>query len=280
MKGEVGRGREAEEEDRVRFLERELKKTARMQQHLREKFAVLHEALNRMNEAVQTAAPFPYPDELKPVVKLEGRRSDLVFLSFAGLNLGMGMPPFEFLRSFRERDVPGYFIKDFHQSWYQQGLLGISRDMEGTREYLAGLLAPHEGARLATLGASSGGYAAIVFGCWLGARRVAAFSPQTAITKRIVAQYAALDTPEATEFLHGSGGVLDLRTFLQAQESPPEITVYFGADHPQDTKEARRLEGLANVSLVAVEGVEGHSVTAALKRQGRLDDILEQLTGD
>ena len=276
MKREDAGGRGGEE-DRVRVLERELKKMARMQQHLREKFAVLHEALNRMNEAVQTAAPFPYPDELKPVTKLQGAREDRVFLSFAGLNLGMGMPPFEFLRSFRERDVPGWFIKDFHQSWYQQGLLGISRDMTGTRTYLEGLLANHQGARLATLGASSGGYAAIVFGCWLGAAKVAAFSPQTAITRRIVAQYAALDTPEATDFLQGAEGLLDLREFLEAQENPPRITVYHGADHHLDVKEARRLEGLPTVTLVPVRGVEGHSVTAALKRQGRLDAILDEL---
>jgi hypothetical protein len=273
--------REGEESDRILFLERELKKMARMQQHLREKFAVLHEASNRMNEAVQTVAPFAYPPELKPVVKLEGERDDLVFLSFAGLNLGMGMPPFEFLRSFREKGVPGWFLKDFHQSWYQQGLLGLSSDMEGTREVLGQLLAPHSGARLVTLGASSGGFAAIVFGCWLGAKRVAAFSPQTAITKRIIAQYAALDTPDAVEFLNSGKGVRDLAEFLDEQSAAgrelPEITVYYGADHPQDTKEARRLEAISAVRLVPVEGVEGHSVTAALKRQGRLEGILNGL---
>lgn len=261
----------------VQVLRRELRKTARLQQHLREKFAVLHEALNRTQAAVQAVAPFDYPIDLMPVAALSGNRKDRVFLSFAGLNLGMGMPPFEFLRSLRERDVPGYLIKDFHQSWYQQGLLGLSRDIHGTRDHLAGLLQAHPGAGLVTLGASSGGYAAIVFGCWLGARKVLAFSPQTQITKRIVAQYSALDTPEATDFLQGAGSVLDLADFIGKQSQAPEITLYYGADHPLDSKEALRLQGLAKVTLVPVEDVEGHSVTASLKRQGKLDGILSGL---
>lgn len=275
MSDEGRRGRGGE--DRIVFLERELKKMARVQQHQREKFAALHEALNQLNEAVQTLAPFPYPDALKPVVKMEGGRTDRVFLSFAGLNLGMGMPPFEFLRSFRAKDVPGWFIKDFHQSWYQQGLLGISSDIDGTAAYLASLMVSHRGARLATLGASSGGYAAIVFGCRLGAERIAAFSPQTAITRRIVSQYKALDTPDALDFLDANQAVLDLREFLLAQEAAPQVTVYYGADHPKDAKEALRLEGLNNVTLVPVQDVQGHSVTAALKQQGRLDAILDEL---
>jgi len=260
-----------------RALKREMRRMARLQQHLREKFEILHEGSNRLYEALSKVAAVDYPDELKSVIRIDGSRRDLQFLSFAGLNLGMGMPPFEFLRSLSSRDIPGWFIKDFYQSWYHKGLLGLTADMAETRDYLQGLLGEREGRRLVTLGASSGGYAAIVYGCWLRAERALAFSPQTMITRRIVAQYASLDTPENLRFLDREAGALNLRLFLQKQPYVPEITVYYGSDHEQDTKEALQLEGLPNVTLVPVAGVEGHSVSGELRQRGELDGILERL---
>ncbi len=270
-------GAAGEGENDVRFLKREIRRMARLQQHLREKFEMLHEGSNRLYEAVSRAWDVDYPDDLKSVIRIEGSRTDLQFLSFAGLNLGMGMPPFEFLRSLSGRDVPGWFIKDFYQSWYHKGLLGITGSLAETRDHLRGLLGPPGERKLVTLGASSGGYAAIVYGCWLGAERALAFSPQTLITRRIVAQYAALDTPDTLRFLDREAGALNLRTFLQNQPHVPEITVYYGSDHPQDTKEAMQLDGLPNVTLVPVSGVEGHSVSGELRQRGELDGILERL---
>ena len=264
-------------EGQVRALKREVLRMARLQQHLREKFEMLHEGSNRLYEALSTVAAVDYPDDLKSVIRVEGSRQDLQFLSFAGLNLGMGMPPFEFLRSLSSRDIPGWFIKDFYQSWYHKGLLGLTGDMAETRDYLRGLLGERGGRRLVTLGASSGGYAAIVYGCWLGAERALAFSPQTLITRRIVAQYAALDTPDTLRFLDREAGTLNLREFLQNQPHVPEITVFYGSDHEKDTKEALQLEGLPNVTLIPVAGVEGHSVSGELRKRGELDGILEQL---
>jgi hypothetical protein len=266
-----------EGEKDVRFLKREMRRMARLQQHMREKFEMLHEGSNRLYEALSGVAEVDYPDDLKSVIRIEGARTDLQFLSFAGLNLGMGMPPFEFLRSLSSRDVPGWFIKDFYQSWYNKGLLGLTGSLSETRDYLQGLIGERDGRRLVTLGASSGGYAAIVYGCWLGADRALAFSPQTLITRRIVAQYASLDTPENLRFLDRDAGALNLRQFLQTQPHAPEITVYYGSDHDQDTKEAMQLDGLPKVTLVPVSGVEGHSVSGELRQRGELDGILERL---
>lgn len=266
-----------DDESDVRFLKRELKKMARVQLHLRQKFEVLHEGSNRLYEALARLGPVDYPDELKSVIRIDGAREDLQFLAFAGLNLGMGMPPFEFLRSLSARDAPGWFIKDFFQSWYQKGLLGITSSPTETRDYLRGLIGEGGGKRLVTLGASSGGYAAIVYGCWLGAERVVAFSPQTMVNRRIASQYAAIDTPETLRFLDRNSGILNLRQFLLQQDRLPEITVYYGSDHEQDTEEAMHLQDLDGVTLVPVAGVEGHSITGELRKRGELDAILDRL---
>jgi hypothetical protein len=264
-----------EDRDELRFLKRELKKMARVQLHLRQKFEVLHEGSNRLYEALAQLSPVDYPEDLKSVIAIDGPRTDLRFLAFAGLNLGMGMPPFEFLRSLSARDIPGWFIKDFYQSWYQKGLLGLTHSPTETADYLRNLIGDANGRRLVTLGASSGGYAAILYGCWLGAEKVLAFSPQSLINRRIVSQYAAIDTPETLRFLDRSAGILNLRQFLMEQERAPRITVYYGSDHEQDTKEALQLEGLDSVTLIPVPGVEGHSITGELRKRGQLDAILD-----
>jgi hypothetical protein len=38
-----------------------------------------------------------------------------------------------------------------------------------------------------------------------------------------------------------------------------------------------QLDGLPNVTLIPVSGVEGHSISGALRKRGELDGILERL---
>ena len=72
-----------EDRDELRFLKRELKKMARVQLHLRQKFEVLHEGSNRLYEALAQLSPVDYPEDLKSVIAIDGRRSDLRFQAFA-----------------------------------------------------------------------------------------------------------------------------------------------------------------------------------------------------
>jgi hypothetical protein len=269
-------GDEAGEERGIKRLEREIRALQRKQFHQRERLLLLQQGMNRLAEAMADHPGLDYPEELKPITFLEGARKDVLFLSFGGVRMGAGIPPAEFHASLKGRDVPGYFIKDFRQSWYQEGLLGLSSDVAGTEEVLRALIARHAPKHLVTLGISSGGYAAILFGALLGADRVLAFSPQTEVTEEVAKLYAGFDTPLPKQFVRQAGASA-LETVLRERERLPEIGVVYSADNAIDMRSAEALRGIKGIGLVPMAGVDVHPVTVALKRNGQLSDILERL---
>lgn len=260
----------------MRRMDKEIRGLQRKLFHQREKFLLLQQGMNSLAAALADRPDLGYPEELKPVTFVDGSRDDVLFLAFGGVNMAIGMPPFEFLASLTDKGVPGYFIKDFRQSWYHEGLLGLSDDMDGTEAYLRSLVERHKPSKLVTLGASAGGYAAIVFGCRLGADRVAAFSPQTDVNAHVVSQYASYDTPPPAQFLDREKSV-PMKRFLKQQEKLPEIRIYYGAENRNDAQDVGRLAGIDGVHLKPMEGVTQHSIAGELKRRGLLAGILEEL---
>jgi hypothetical protein len=259
-----------------RRIEQEIRALQRKQLHQRERLLLLQQGLNSLAEAMKDHPGLDYPEELKPITYLEGSRKDVLFLSFGGVRLGAGIPPAEFHASLSGRDVPGYFIKDFRQSWYQEGLLGLSSDVASTAAVLKALIERHSPRHVVTLGVSAGGYAAILFGALLGVDRVAAFSPQTDVSHQVVKLYAGYDTPPPRQFA-GEEGAASLEKVLKSQLRLPEIRVYYGADHELDARTAHGLSGLPGVHLAPQMGVDAHPVTADLKRSGKLNAILGRL---
>jgi hypothetical protein len=103
-----------------------------------------------------------------------------LIVAFGGLvpKLG-GIPPFEFLRylSSTYTDVDLIFYFDRHQTWYQNGIGGISTDIKGTVLYLNNLIKNYDTAIF--IGVSAGGYAAVLFGSLCKVAHVMCFIPQT-----------------------------------------------------------------------------------------------------
>lgn len=257
-------------------IEREIRTLQRKQFHQRERLLLLQEGMNRLADAMAEHPGLDYPEELQPITYLAGSRTDVLFLSFGGVRMGAGIPPKEFHASLKGRDAPGYFIKDFRQSWYQEGLLGHSHDVAGTVEVLRALVARHSPKHVVTLGVSAGGYAAMLFGTLLGVDRVAAFSPQIDVSHQVVKLYSGFDTPPPRQFV-GEEGAASLSTLLGAQARLPDIRIYYGDAQEHDVASAEQLKDIAGVTLVPQAGVSDHPVTVALKRNGQLSEILDQL---
>lgn len=260
-----------------RRTQAEVRTLKRMQFHQRERMLLLQEGMNRIADALADHPGLDYPEELRPISFLPGERTDVLFLSFGGVRMGSGMPPFEFTASLSSRGVPGYFIKDFRQSWYHEGLLGLSRDIAGTHLFLQELVARQGCKKLVTLGNSAGGYAAILFGALLNADRVAAFAPQAEVTHDVVRQYANYDSPPPAQFLDKKTSVPSLVNFLSSRPTLPEIRVYYGAECRPDVEDAGKLARFDRVKLVAVPDTAAHTIAAELKRRGQLSGILEDL---
>lgn len=258
-----------------RRMENEIRALQRKQHHQRERLLLLQAGINAIADALSGHPGLDYPEELKPITWLEGARKDVLFLSFGGVRMGAGIPTAEFHASLIGRDVPGYFIKDFRQSWYQEGLLGLSSDIAGTEAVLRALIQRHAPKHVVTLGVSAGGYAAMLFGALLGADRVAAFSPQINVNHQVVKLYAGFDTPPPRQFLGDEG--TSLQSVLRAQARLPDIRIYYGDGHEADVADAESLRDVPGVTLEPQVGVSDHPVTIALKRNGQLSEVLDRL---
>ena len=203
--------------------------------------------------------------------------SKAMLIAFGGIQLGLGMPPFEFFRLAREVPAHKLFFRDPHQAWYHRGLPGVARRMAGIAEFVRQEIAASGATRVAMFGNSMGGYAALLFGALAGGGEVHAFAPQTFLSpwlrlrcgdsrwrRHIRAAWLSADG-----FRH-----LDLRPVLR-RAAQTQFHVYYSSENRLDARHARHLEGLANVSLHDLpEG--GHQVVKLLRDNGTLPQIIRR----
>ena len=165
---------------------------ARQRKHielLRNKFFYMQEAIieqhkNNILELNKNISP----------VEMEDNRAKVTIIAFSGMLTSLAMPKAEFFRSLHGADNANIiFLKDFKQIWYQNGLLGLTSDVEETVHYLRTII-PNTTEKIVTLGTSSGGFAAILFGSLLEAEASISFSPQTFLDKEEFRHFKSLES--------------------------------------------------------------------------------------
>jgi hypothetical protein len=115
---------------------------------------------------------------------LHGNKTAIVCFGGKGLKFG-GILPFEFLNylsSNYQDQCDLYFFIDEHQSWYHEGIKGITTSIDDTVLYLKNLLRNYD--KVLFMGTSAGGYAAILFGSLCNVN-VISFIPQTKLKNPI-----------------------------------------------------------------------------------------------
>lgn len=203
--------------------------------------------------------------------------SRLLLVAFGGINQRMGMAPFEFFQLARGVAVKKLFFRDLHQAWYHRGLGSAGKTIAEAAAFIRGEVAAERIERVVMFGNSMGGYAAILFGCLVGAQEVHAFSPQTFISPwKLIRRrdfrwkydvWRAYLSREPSTFY-------DLRTALAAAPGV-RVHLHYSTASTLDTVHARNLESFANVTLMAYpEG--GHRLIQHLKQTGALADLLER----
>lgn len=113
------------------------------------------------------------------------KKGDNLYLFFGGILASIGMPPFEFYNSSKIIDQHKIFVRDFSQSWYQNGLPSVSHDIRSTARYLKAQIEVINPEKIYFVGNSMGGYAAILFSNLIDLGEVIAFAPQTFISPHL-----------------------------------------------------------------------------------------------
>jgi pimeloyl-ACP methyl ester carboxylesterase len=201
-----------------------------------------------------------------------------LYIMFGGIVGGMGMPPFEFMRTGRLLPHSKVFIRDPYQAWYQRGLPGIGTSCTDVAEYLSGLIKASDAREVVFVGNSMGGFAALLFCGLLECGRAIAFSPQTFISAE--RRKATGDNRWAAQVerthLHqgGVGSVYDIGHLLTEKNCGLDADIYVSRHDRLDVVHARALAGFAGVSVYEFdEG--GHQLVAHLRDAGMLARILD-----
>jgi acetyl esterase/lipase len=111
----------------------------------------------------------------------DGARAGGVVIAFSSLGPPDGPPIFEFGNSTADLPVARIFVRDLRRAWYHRGIDGLGNTVLDCAAALARLCCDLGARRVVTLGASMGGYAALLYGALIRADSVLAFSPQTSI---------------------------------------------------------------------------------------------------
>lgn len=209
--------------------------------------------------------------------------SPVLAIAFGGLLMSVGgLPPFEFFGVLNEAaSVKKIFLRDLDQSWYHRGVEGLGSDIAGVETGLREIVAEAEPRRLVMLGASAGGYAALLFGRLLGADEVHVFGPQTFISPGLRLRHLDRRWSQPWRALMLSGRYQprygDLYRFYRRTPSlGGHVVVHYSDAERLDDAHARRLGRHPDVELRRyAEG--GHFIVKHLRDSGQLQPLLRSL---
>jgi hypothetical protein len=226
--------------------------------------------------------PSSVPDDLSFIQEFDCD-SDVLLIAFAGLHTDRVVPSFHWRGVFEHLPVKRLFVRDLNQFFYQRGLPGYSTGILGTADYLAGVLERNRIRHTLCLGASGGGYTALLMGHLLRALEVHAFSPLTRLPSRTPSQMVQLA-------LHGNGWMfrrqwalyfdpsldretLNLSDYLRPGNGHTAYHLYYGSLHERDRRHSLAMAGVPGLTLHAYDS-DDHQLVSQLRDRGELADII------
>lgn len=207
--------------------------------------------------------------------------SPVLAVAFGGIAMSVGgIPPFEFFRVLNEA-VPAkkLLLRDRNQSWYHRGVDGFGGDIAGVEAAIRRIVEREQPHKLVMLGASAGGYAALLFGRLLGAAEIHAFGPQTFIGPGLRLRHLDYRWSKLWLSLMLSGRYQprygDLyRVFKRTPSRQGRVVVHYSDGDRFDNAHARRLGRHPDVELRRYdEG--GHFIVKHLRDTGQLQPLLQ-----
>lgn len=161
--------------------------------------------------------------------------------------------PYDFLNTLNFVGGKLVFVQDSSNTWYNNGF----DDSDGFVDALK-CIGQHMSGKTIFLGHSSGGYAAILYGCLLGADRIISFSPQ------IIEDYHWPGFRPKDYFL----------SLIECDTSPP-IDIIVCDNALGDVDHIRAVEPFLNVTTNRLD-CRTHNSAKFFIKSGKLQELLEE----
>ena len=204
--------------------------------------------------------------------------SKKVFVFFGGIAAGIAVPPFEFYKSASILEENKIFVRDLSQSWYLDGLPGLSSDLFSTAIVLKKEIEKLDVDEVIWVGNSMGGWAAIAFCKLLGIGQAIAFAPQTTIHPLdllVVQDFRWLTqisrTYRKTLF---KKKIYDISTLFPSESPNNRVSIFVDQNDKKDYFHAKRLAGFTEVQVFEFQS-GGHEIVKYLKENNLLSEIMK-----
>ena len=212
-----------------------------------------------------------------PILFERGIDSSVLIIAFSGGAQKLDVPIHEFFETTKTLGYDRILLRDKYTMYYHYGVDRKRRDWPRLLEYLEQEIARLQPKKIICVGTSSGGYAAIVAGHYLGADFVHSFGPQTKI---------ALDREGIRKARHPVHRwrmcyskrvlreVLDLVPVLRQGNGKTHYFIHYGAGHEIDRRFAERISQLPGVTTIGYPSA-AHAIAVFLAKKRFLGTLLD-----
>ena len=148
------------------------------------------------------------------------------------------------------------FIRDISDAWYNKGLKYLTNDIDTTVIFLKKLTKDYTD--ILTLGSSSGGYAALLFGSLLNVKKILAFSPQSIIPR-------GYPFNDKINLKGVDNKYFDLTYWINKKS---DIQIFYSEEYKYDMEAAIRLKSFKNIQLKPFKFGNNHNILPFLIKNG------------
>lgn len=174
------------------------------------------------------------------VILARPQQSDTAILAFSS----RGARHFNYYNVLEPFPASKLLVRDPSDCWYNAGVPGVGETVDQIAERLREELGAMGAKKVFTIGSSMGAYAAILFGCLVGAERVMAFAPQTLLDPMFAhspPDGVPLQAPDLEPIARSAPSTkID---FVVGWDDPIDVFYYFRLEHLPSVRGLARIGG-------------------------------------
>lgn len=200
--------------------------------------------------------------------------SDILIISFSGLNgwLG-GMFNSRYPFIIGEMITNKIFIMDKSNSWYHNGIDGLTRNIQESIDLIKDMIKDKKYSKILCVGASMGGYMALLTGRLIGATNIIAFSPQTFLDEENRKKHG--DTrwiDEIKKMYDTDKSYLDLKELYKDKIKNMKVEIHYSKNIKLDKIHAKHPDN-KKIKLIGYNDAD-HYIAVYLHKKGALEKII------
>src|SRR5262245_37617191 len=214
---------------------------------------------------------------LLPIHVERGINDSVLIIAFAGGAQRLSIPVHQFFEITKMLGYSRILLRDKHEMHYHFGVDRKRRDWPSLLEYLKNQIRELSPQKVMCIGTSSGGYAALVAGYYLGSDYVHAFGAQTRIGIDPESLSTAVNPHNRVKLLKSKRAfrpAFDLVPLLEKSNGKTTYFLHYCACHEADRGFAERVSGLPSVTAFGYP-CSAHAVAIFLAKKHWLGKLLE-----